>query len=127
MSVVINYKNNSSKSKLGNFIFFVDEKYSLSRLKVHFTKSENEFISDVLKSQNLKKKIISFDISSKKKIFLISIKRDIKNSQIENLGAEFFNYLKDFKNKEFQIISDAVSIKLKNFLGYFLHLSLLHL
>ncbi|WP_440633938.1 leucyl aminopeptidase [Candidatus Pelagibacter sp. HIMB1485] len=121
MNVVINYKNNSLKSKVGNLIFFVDEKHSLSGLKIHFTKSENEFINNILKSQNLKKKIISFDLSSKKKIFLISIKKNIKNSKIENLGADFFNYIKDIKNKEFHIISDAVPIKLKNFLGYFLH------
>ena len=121
MSIVINYKNNSSKSKLGNLIFFVDEKYSLSALKMYFTKSENKFIGDVLKSQNLKKKIISFDLSSKKRIFLVSVKKNIKNSQIENLGAEFFNYLKDVKNKEFQINSDVVPIYLKNFLGNFLH------
>ena len=57
MSVLINYKNNSSKSKTGSWIFFVDEKYSLSGLKMNFTKSENEFITDVLKSQNLSKKI----------------------------------------------------------------------
>ena len=56
MSVLINYKNNSSKSKTGSWIFFVDEKYSLSGLKMNFTKSENEFITDVLKSQNLSKK-----------------------------------------------------------------------
>ena len=75
MSIVINYKNNSSKSKLVNLIFFVDEKYSLSGLKKYFTKSENKFIGDVLKSQNLKKKIISFDLSSKKRIFLVSVKK----------------------------------------------------
>ena len=47
-----------SKSKIGNLIFFVDEKYSLLGLKKHFNKSENVFISDVLKSQNLSKKIL---------------------------------------------------------------------
>ena len=69
MSVVINYKNNLSKSKIGNFIFFVDEKYSISGLNKYITKSEKVFINDVLKSQNLSKKIISFDLSSKKKFF----------------------------------------------------------
>ena len=32
----------------------------------------------LLKSQNLSKKILSFDLSSKKKIFLISVKKNIK-------------------------------------------------
>ena len=121
MSVSINYKSSSLKSKIGNLIFFVDEKYSLSGLKKYFTKSENEFISDVLKSQNLSKKIISFDLSSTKRIFLISLKKNINSVQIENLGAEFFNYSKDHKKTEFQINSDVMPIKLKNLVGYFLH------
>ena len=57
MSVLINYKSSSLKSKIGNLIFFVDEKYRLSGLKKYFNRSENEFISDVLKSQNFSKKI----------------------------------------------------------------------
>ena len=121
MSIKISYKNNLSKIKLGNLVYFVDEKYSLSELKKHFTKSENKFINDILKSQNLSKKIISFDLSSNKSIFLISVKKNIDYSQIENLGAKFFSYLKDIKKKEFQINSDVIPIKLKNFIGYFLH------
>ena len=80
MTVKVSYKNNLSKIKLGNLIFFVDEKFSLLGLKKYFTKSENSFISDVLKSQNLSKKIISFDLSANKRIFLISIKKNIKSS-----------------------------------------------
>ena len=39
MNVNISYKNNSSKIKPGNLIFFVDEKFSLSGLKKYFTKT----------------------------------------------------------------------------------------
>ena len=75
MTVKINYKNNLSKIKPSNLIFFVDEKFSLSGLKKYFNKSENISIEDLLKSQNLSKKIISFDLSSKKKIFVLSGKK----------------------------------------------------
>ena len=121
MTVKISYKNNPSNIKPRNLIFFVDEKFRVSELKKYFTKKETNFIVEVLKSQNLSKKIISFDLSSTKKIFLISVKKDINISQIENLGAKFLNYLQDVKNKEFKIYSDVVPIKLKNFVGYFLH------
>ena len=121
MSIKITYKNETSKSKFNNLVFFVNEKYNLLSLKRYFAKSEYEFICDLLKSQNLTKKIISFHLNANKKIFLISVKTNIKSSQIENLGAEFFNYLKDVKQKEFQINSDLVPVKLKNFVGYFLH------
>ena len=56
MIIKISYKNNPSKIRPGNLIFFVNEKFSLSGLRKYFTKSENNFISDVLKSQNLSKK-----------------------------------------------------------------------
>ena len=80
MSIVIIIKKIHQKKNLKNLIFFVDEKYNLSKFKkTFFKKSEYKFISDLLKSQNLsKKKIISFDISSKKKLILISIKKNIK-------------------------------------------------
>ena len=121
MSVVINYKNNSLKPKFGNLIFFVNEKFSLSILKRYLTKSENETIADLLKSHNLQKKIISIELNSKKKFFLISVKSNINSSHIENLGAEFFDYLKDVKQREFFINSSVLPYKLKNFIGYFLH------
>ena len=69
MSVSITYKKNLSKSRSGNFIFFVDEKYSLSHLNKYFTNLENTFARNLLKSFNLTKKIISLDLSSKKKYF----------------------------------------------------------
>jgi leucyl aminopeptidase len=121
MSVVISYKNKVSNTKFGNLIFFVNEKFNLKVLKKYFNKNENEFITDVIKSQNLSKKIISFDLNSKKKIFLISINNNANLSQVQNLGAEFFNYLKNFKQKEFQLNSDIVPIKEKNLVGHFLH------
>ena len=34
-----------------------------------------------------------FQISSKKKIVLISIKKNLKNSDVESLGAEFFIHI----------------------------------
>ena len=68
-------KNNISKIKNGNLIFFVDEKYNLSSIKKYFTKSENLFVNDLLKNQNLSKKIVSFDISSKKKNFFDRCKK----------------------------------------------------
>ena len=104
MYIAINYKNNVSKTNIRNLIFFVDEKYKLLGLKKYFTKAENNLIVDLLKSQNLSKKIISLDLSSKKKIFLISIEKNISSSKAENLGADAYNFLKDYKQKIFKLI-----------------------
>jgi len=121
MSIKINYKSIAPKNNSGNLIFFVDEKYSLNSLKQNLNKSDYDFTRDILASQDLSKKIISFDLSSKKKFFLISLKKNINSSEIENLGGKFFNYVKDFKQKEFHINSKAIPTNIKNLIGYFLH------
>ena len=74
-----------------------------------------------MKTADLKKKLFTFEISSKKKIILVQIKKDLKDSDIESLGAEFYNHLKTFKESEYYIFSDSLANKYKNFLGYFLH------
>ena len=67
MSISINYKNNSNKKNSSNIVLFVDEKFAISKIKKHISGSEYLFILDLLKTTNLKKKIVVFDISSKKK------------------------------------------------------------
>ena len=56
-----------------------------------------------------------------KKIVLISIKKNLKTSEIENLGAEFYGRINYGKNSEYNIISDSLISKDNNFLGHFLH------
>ena len=62
-----------------------------------------------------------FEVTSKKKVILISIKNNLKVSEIENLGAEFYSKINSTKNIEYFIISDSIPNKQKNFLGHFLH------
>ena len=75
MSIKINYKKGLSKKNSSNLILFVDEKFNLSGLKKYLTISEYSYISDLLKTQDVKKEILSFDFSSKKKIILVSLKK----------------------------------------------------
>ena len=69
MSVTINYKKSISARSLYNQILFTDEKFNVSTLKKHLLRTEFSLITDLIKTKNLKKKIITFDISSKKKLF----------------------------------------------------------
>jgi leucyl aminopeptidase len=89
MTVQINYKNSNSKKISSNIVLFVDEKFNFNRLTKYISNSELSYISDLLKNSDLKKDILVFKINSKKTIFLVSIKKDIKISEIENLGAKF--------------------------------------
>ena len=101
-------------------MLFVDEKFNLSGLKKNISKTEFFYISDLLRTRDLKKKIFSFKINSKKTIFLISIKKDFKTSDVESLGASFHSHV-NYENKEdYFINTDTINSKIENFIGYFL-------
>ena len=78
MTVQINYKNSNSKKSLSNLVLFVDEKFNISGLKKNFSNYEFTYISDLLKNVDSKKDLLVFEINSKKTIFLVSIKKDLK-------------------------------------------------
>ncbi len=121
MTVKINYNTGSSKKNTPNLVLFVDEKYNILSLKKHVPKSEFVFISDLIKTKDLKKKILVFDINSKKKIILVSLKKNLKSSEAENLGAKFHNLCKSFKISEYTLNSDTAPNHTINIVGYFLH------
>jgi len=121
MSISITYKNSSNKKNSSNIVLFVDEKFNISKLKKHISSSEYSFISDLLKTTNLKKKIVIFDISSKKKFILISITKNIKSFEVENLGAKFYDTVKELNLNNYQLNSDTSPSNLKNLVGHFLH------
>ena len=74
-----------------------------------------------MKTSDLSKNLLVFELSSKKKIVLVSIKKNPRNSDIENLGAEFFGRINYGKNCEYFINSDSIIANQENFIGYFLH------
>ena len=121
MPVKINYKNNSLKKISSNLVLFTDEKFNIINLKKYISKFEFSYINDLLKTSDLKKKLLVFELSSKKKIILVSLKNNILSSDLENLGAEFFDRVNYGKNSEYFINSDSFANKHKNLVGHFFH------
>ena len=121
MTVQINYKNSGLKNITSNLVLFVGENFNITGLKKYISNTEYSYISDLLKTSDLKKDLLFFEINSKKTVFLVSIKKDIKISDIENLGAKFHGYINYDKKKEYFVNSDTINSKIKNFVGYFLH------
>ena len=121
MTLKINYKNNGSKKISSNLVLFVDEKFNISSLKKYLSNNEFSYISDLLKNSDFKKDLLCFEISSKKTIFLVSIKKDFKSSDVENLGAKFHSHINFDKKNEYYVNSDTVKSKIKNFIGYYIH------
>ena len=120
MSLKIKYLQTKYKSA-SNIVLFSDEKFNINKLKIHFSNHEFSYVKDLLKSSDLKKKLLVFELSSKKKIVLVSIKKNSKSSEIENLGAEFYERINHGKNSEYFLISDSLENNNQNFLSHFLH------
>jgi len=120
MTVKIKYFNKIKKIS-SNIVLFVNEKFKINDLKRYISSEEFNYINELLKTSDIKKNMLVFEINSKKKIVLISIKNDSKTSDIENLGAEFYRRVNYGKNSDYFIISDTVIGKHDNFLGHFLH------
>ena len=121
MTIKINYSKKANTKILSNTVLFVNDKFNTAHLKKYITNSEFSYINDLLKTSDLKKNIFVFEVNSKKKIFLISIKKDLKNFDIENLGAEFYGRVNYGKSSEYFINSDSLVGKSENFIGHFLH------
>tara|TARA_B100001057_G_scaffold369631_1_gene373342 strand:- start:1953 stop:3407 length:1455 start_codon:yes stop_codon:yes gene_type:complete len=121
MNIRINFKNQVFNKSKGNLILFVDEKFSISSLKKYISTSEYTYIFDLLKTKDIKKKIITFEINSRKKIILVSFKKNFSNFDAQNLGAECYHILSESKIIEHNINSETIPNKSKNLIGNFLH------
>tara|TARA_Y100000591_G_C21497847_1_gene528405 strand:+ start:31 stop:453 length:423 start_codon:yes stop_codon:yes gene_type:complete len=121
MKIEINFKNRISDISTGNIILFVDEKLNITGLKKVLSNTEYSYINDLIKSEDQKKKVLTFDISSKKKILLISFKNNFNSSDAENLGAECYNVFSKLKKNYYTINTNTLSNKSIKHFGHFLH------
>ena len=121
MTLKINYINGNLKKILNNLVLFTDDAFNLNPLKKYILKSEFSFIQDLLKNKDLKQNLFVFDLNSKKKIVLVSVRDKFTSADIENLGAEFYKRVNFGKNTEYFINSDSCDSKIENFIGHFLH------
>ena len=121
MPIKINHLKKITQKSSTNLVMFSDDKFNNGSLKKYLSSSELSYIGDLLKISDLKKNLLIFDVSSKKKIILISIKNNSKLSDIEKLGAEFYSKVNYGKNSEYLIYSDSLVGNNNKFLGHFLH------
>ena len=67
MSIEINYSKKTSDIRSSNQVLFTNEKFNLNNLKKYLSSSEFSYITDLLKNSDLKKNLLIFELSSKKK------------------------------------------------------------
>mgnify|MGYP001501381306 FL=1 len=121
MSIQINYNSSSSKKTSNNVILFADEKFNIDPLRKYISTSEFSYIKELLKTSDLSKNLLVFELNSRRKIIIISIKKDLKNFEIESLGAELYGRINYGKNSDYFLNSDTALSKYENFIGYLLH------
>ena len=121
MNIKIIFKSQVSAKSNENLILFVDERFNITGLKKYIPNSEYSYVSDLIHNKDTKKKIVTFDISSKKKIILVSLKKNLTESDAENLGAKCYDILNELKEIQYSVNSNTTPNGLKNIIGYFLH------
>ena len=63
MSTNIKYLNNIGSNKSANLVLFSNEKYNLNNLKKYFSNTEFSYVSDILKTSDLKKNLLVFKLN----------------------------------------------------------------
>ena len=123
MTVQVNYTNKDKSRDLGVIALFTEDKFRIKNTGNFLSKNETSYVEKILKNKkNTKENIISFNINEKTTLILISIKKDLKGFDVENLGAEFYNFIKKNSFKDVSIIAESIKSKPgKDFIGRFMH------
>ena len=121
MYIRINYLEKPANKPFENLVLFVDANFNVNSLNKIISNSDFSYISDLLKNSDLKKNILVFKINSKKTIYLVSIKKDLKITDIESLGAKFHDHIEYEKKNDYFINIDSINSKIENLAAYFLH------
>jgi len=121
MIIKTNYKKYSLNKIASNYLLFTSGNYDIQNLKPFFSINEINYVKEILKNSNLENNIISFNLNSKIKLFLINIKKNLKTYEIENLGAEFYEVIKEKKSKKLSINTVSLKKENLNFIEYFMH------
>ena len=99
----------------------VDEKFNISSLKKFISNSHYSFLTDLLKTSDIKREILNFEMNSKKTIILVSLKKTLSKSGAEKLGAKLYSYIKQKIKSEYLIDTNPMPLKRRDLLGHFLH------
>ena len=119
---MLSFTSNLS-SKSDALTLFVTESYEYKDkkriLSKELTKRIDLFLKS-LKSKSKKEEINSFDISDKKKCFVIKIKNKRTNYYFEDVGGAFFSYVKKLNNiNSIDVYADSLNENKEKLVKYF--------
>ncbi len=123
MTVQVIYKNKVKSSNSGVIALFAEDKFQFKNTGNFLSKKESSYVEKILKNKkNTKEEIISLNMNEKTTLIFISLKKDLKGFDVENLGANFYSFIKKNSIKDVSIICESLKIKPgKDFIGRFIH------
>ena len=111
MTVQVLYKKASNLAIFKNLVFFTNEKFQIDHLKKELSLRNFSLIKDFLKNKDyLKKKIINFNLNSNQTVILVSLKNKLRSNEIEKIGANFFDFIKNHSFFETSIFYESIKI-----------------
>ena len=99
MTALIKPIQKLDRKKIRNYALFSTNEFDLKSINKNFSTQELNNIGEILKFE-IKKDFILFNLNSKKKVILINIKKHLEKSAYEDLGAKFYDFLKNNNIKE---------------------------
>ena len=122
MSVQVVYKTSVKSTNTGVIAVFSDEKFNINLSSNDLSKKETSYLKKILKNKKNGDKIFAINISEKKTVIIILLKKNIDITNIENLGAEFFVFIKKNKFTNLILCKNITDLKSDDILfNHFLH------
>ena len=119
--IKINYLNSSNKN-LGNNVIFIDSNTDYKKLNHKYSFSKKLILNDVKSKKISKKNIFVYPQKNGEYGILIYLENNLLNSDIENLGANFYNFLKIQNIQNIVLNLDKQNFVIKNrFINFFIH------
>ena len=117
--IKINYLNSSNKN-LGNNVIFIDSNTDYKKLNHKYSFSKKLILNDVKSKKISKQNIFVYPQKNGEYGILIYLENNLLNSDIENLGANFYNFLKIQNIQNIVLNLDKQNFVIKNrFINFF--------
>ena len=95
MPIKITYKKGNSHSLAKTFVLFAAEGFKTYALNKTSLANKSAFVNEIIKKHESKnKKFLVFNLNTNQKVIIVSIKKKSSSLDNEEIGAEFYNFIK---------------------------------
>ena len=110
MSIKISIKKTISDKDVKNYVLFCNENFKINGINKISLKNQSKQIERSINSFKSKdKNFLSLNINPTQKIILIKIEKIQNSTEIEKIGAKFFNYIKSNSIFDVTILNNNIS------------------